>query len=638
MANHTNKILCGLLALSAGFVLASCDTVNALPKTYSDPIVERLGEGEYTLTDNEMGKLWENIVSGKAQYIHDEVIHTIAKDQFGQYFSEPDVVGIYDIEDTDDVAIKAFIEKHPAVFAKEGDAKLAGEADVYETVRKPRFLAFKKDINKRLAEKLYSEITSGSYNYKDGRFSELKLALAHYWSGYDIKEISFDPVTKLPVDDSSWKKLYITAGIAKDDLEVLEDKVIHVERYKDYLEKKVLPDIYSEKLIEEYILQNKYSTLGRAYARDVSYVKLSYDDSNKDFAKRLLRYYGENIINTGTYPASDKESGMEQVANTWRGLKDLSFDVNGNLTGFDYGDNYTDQVVSTKYVKTNIIDKFGFTAAELTILANSLDTAAKKAEEAVILEQNYIKESKLGALLERYGKACRAVIDSSLHQNVDEKDESELNTFTGTNAHSRVKGIKDELSKLVLEDYTADEWGLKNGGFSDLPSTVRDRLFNINVANAVDGEDFTGTNAKYAENSAATMGSYATSGKYSYVRYIYNHYYLNKANAQRYEDDKFSYIFDEDNAYTIVNIKDAANSTKLNVDNDGGYYTIKRGQAGYQYFTELTAREIAKLLGTKESYKSDAYQHYLEKYNLAFSDQEIYDYFVSAYPDLYGED
>ena len=56
------------------------------------------------------------------------------------------------------------------------------------------------------------------------------------------------------------------------------------------------------------------------------------------------------------------------------------------------------------------------------------------------------------------------------------------------------------------------------------------------------------------------------------------------------------------------------------------------------FFTEQTAREIAKLLGTKESYKTDAYQHYLEKFNLNFSDQELYDYFVATYPDLYGED
>ena len=647
MAKHTNKILCGLLALSASFVLAACDTVNALPTNYEEPIVNRVGEGEYKLDDNQLGKIWEAIVTGKAEHIHNELIYQIAKAQFGTYFTESEEEnvekGISEISGEADK--KEFIAKHTAVFARDDDSKLAGSGDV-EEIRIKRFDAFKKDIEERLAEKLYGEITSGNYNVKDGRFSELKLALAHYTSGYEVTGIGFPggvASEKIYSEEGletteSWYKDYITASVVKDDLESIK-KVVHIENFKKYLEKKVLRDIYSEKLIEEYVVQNKYSTLGRAYARHVSYVKLSYSDENKVFADTLLRYYADDVIvNEGE--TSGKAPNEEKVANTWRGLKNLVF-TDGKLTEIDAGtadESYTASLPG--FTTTTIVDqlaaekkldgttpKYGDAAAIYTKLSAS-------DEEKVALTYPYIKESKVGALLEKYRKACRAVMDGANHI-ADDKDQTELDSFTKTNEQSRVKGLKEELSKLVLEDYTVDEWGLKNGGFSDLPSGVRDRLFNINVANAVDNFD-SKEGLDYVESDDTKLGHYAKSGKYSYVRYVKGYYYLNKADAQRYEDDPHSYIFDEDNSYVVVNIKDAANSTKLNIDNDDSYF--KKVHTDQPLFTENTAREIAKLLGTKESYKNDAYESYLEKYNLKFSDQELYDYFVAQYPDLYGED
>lgn len=649
MAKHTNKILCGLLALSAGFVLASCDTINALPNGYEEPIVARVGEGEYSLTDNEMGKIWEAIVSGKAESIHSEIIYRIAVNQFGEFYGEGGVASI-----TTDAEIKAFVEAHPSVFVRDEDATLAGSSDetvIFNTVRKPRFLAFRDDIKERIAEKLYGEITSGNFNDKEGRFSELKLVKDHYFSGDEIEGLDFDDdnIAKDTIKDSTekWHKAYITSTIDKHDLDSI-GTVLHLDKYTKYLEKKVIRDIYSEKLIEEFVFKNKYSTLGRAYARHASYVKLSYTNDNKTFAEKLLRYYADDVIVAGVGVEKDHTPNEEKVANTWRGIYNIEFDDNGKIvhsgcaegyngTGLIPGDAYG--AAALGYTTSTVVDRL---VAEKTIGgdpkygANAAAVFTKlgaDTEEQDVLSYPYIKESKVGEILERYFKACRAVMDGKEHI-ASSKDQSELDTFTGSNAHGRMKGLKDELSKLVLEDYTVDEWGLKNGGFSDLSSNARDRLFNINVANAVDG--FTGDNAKYKEEgtTASEIGNYATSGIYSYVRYVNGFYYLNKADAQKYEDDNYSYIFDEDNSYVIVNIIDAANSTKLNVEHEKSYVHLKADPL----FTENTAREIAKLLGTKESYKSDAYQHYLEKYNLSFSDQELYDYFVTTYPDLYGED
>ena len=514
------------------------------------------------------------------------------------------------------------------MFIREGDDKLAGTGDIYETVRKPRFLAFKADIEQRLAEKLYEEISGGNYVDREGRFCELKMASAHYFSGYTIE--GFEEGVPAQDDDSViWKRVFVNASIVKDDLTTIDGPVIKVSRLKDYVQRKLIREIYKEKLIEDYVFENKYSTLGRAYGRDVNYVKLSYTDDNKVFAQKILRAYADEYVYKFVAP------DMELVANTWRGVSNITYDENGQVNAIVAGDNIN-ALVATSFTATTISAKLAseFTPAEIALLNAG-------AEEQLFLDYSYYPESKAGNILERYFKACRAVIDGASHVAAT-KDQSELDSFTGTNAHSRVKGLKEEFSKLVLEDYTVDEWGLKNGGFSELPSAVRERLFNINVANAVD--NFTGTEgSKYVESSAdaSTVGKYATSGLYSYVRDLKNetsgndYYYLNKADALRYEDDKYSFIFDEDSSYTIVNVKEAASSTKLNINADKGYFKTKTDDP---LFTENAAREIAKLLGTKESYKTDAYQHYLEQFKLSFSDQELYDYFVSAYPDLYGED
>jgi len=633
MAKHTSKkLLTGIFALSAAFILAGCDTINALPTNYESPIVQRNPATKNTLTDNQLGKIWEAISSGKTEKIHDEIIYQISADQLGYYFSQKDGNGVI-IEDyrgiadiTTDDQIKAFIAKHEAVFAPKSDEKLASRDEIYTKVRKPRFVNFKADMQKRIAEKLYGEITNANFNDKEGRFHEIKFALDLYFGGYDIKGITF--VNGVAQDDASWFKLFITSTIDKYDLSSITSKAVHIERFEDYVQKKIVRDIYKEKLVEQYIFEQNYSVLGKAYARNINYVSLKYDDINKEFANALIKKAAQDYVvnSTESFPA-------DLVADTFRGIKNLTFTDDGKIATIEVNPS---AIAVPGYAKTTVRELL---AAEMktidvggtpTEVRAYTDAEIDDLDDAVILDFEFYKESNVGKIFVKYEKALRAVLDK---HTASTKDTNELNEFTGTDEHSRSKGLRDKLTALVLEDYTDNGWGLKNGGFSSLPSAISsDRLFNINVANAVD--NFVGANAAYKE-STGHMGNYATSGAFSYVRCINERYFLNKANAQKYEDDPYSYIFNEDSSYTIVQVNEAVSSSKLkDKESEGSYGNLGKDV----YFTEQTAREIAKLLGTKDSYQSSAYENYLKKYDLKFNDQEVYDYFVTTYPDTYGED
>ena len=46
------------------------------------------------------------------------------------------------------------------------------------------------------------------------------------------------------------------------------------------------------------------------------------------------------------------------------------------------------------------------------------------------------------------------------------------------------------------------------------------------------------------------------------------------------------------------------------------------------------SRQVAKILGTKDTYIKDAYTQFLNNYEFTFYDQSLFDYLKSEYPDL----
>ena len=75
----------------------------------------------------------------------------------------------------------------------------------------------------------------------------------------------------------------------------------------------------------------------------------------------------------------------------------------------------------------------------------------------------------------------------------------------------------------------------------------------------------------------------------------------------------------------------------MNINSDNSYAVHHSGAADV-LFTEKVATEIAKVLGTKDSYINNAYASYIEAYAIAYHDTAIYDYFKGKFPELFEDD
>ncbi len=565
-----NKRTIGLLlALSASFALAGCDSFEALPNNYNDDIAVKDDGTKIDVYDNIMGVLYDAISSNKKDDVLDNFISIVANDQFGSYKEIKQLV-----TDNDDSKIKTFVDAHKSVYWNEKtvtvDDKEVTEDEylaekfgkTVDEIRKERLVNFYNSLEEKINETFYNEITSKDYNDTTGKFEEKRLAMAHYSEGYSIDVTS----TTL-----TWKEGYVSALLKKEDVSSLisfEDN-----RYDDYIERSIIRTVYKDKLVEQYLLDNNYSTLGRAYGRKVNIIKLTRDDKYKEFPSKLLKKYAELYIDTG------KDIDFETIANAWRGIRGVTVDAHGDLTP-----------IALESEEVELLKEAG-------------------CEELVAGTGVYV-ETQYGQLVEKFNNANDAQQLRVDYRTEEQKTAWEELTSNGT--RSIKTGFNIKLAELALNDYTTDGWYVKNGGLTDLPDAIRNRLFNINVSNELDKAD------KAYEQT-------------DYLRKVNGHYYLTPAASEA--GDEYNYIiFNESSSY-IVEVEEAVSTSKLNIDGKDSYAANKKGND--PLFSETVAHKLAETLGTKDSYINNAYSSYIEKYSLAYHDSTIYDYFKEKYPELF---
>ena len=184
MEKHiSKKFFAGILALSAGFVLAACDPVTAVPQNYNKPIISST-DGEINLDGNTLGTLYDSITSERNSKIVDDILAQIAEKKFGTYAE-------FLAAEADSTT---FINAHSEFFGTD-DKKVE------------RYNAFKKDIDERISEYFYNEITSGSYNDDYGRFDEKRLYNAHKYELYDLGK----------VDETTFKPFFVDKELTKEN-------------------------------------------------------------------------------------------------------------------------------------------------------------------------------------------------------------------------------------------------------------------------------------------------------------------------------------------------------------------------------------------------------------------------------------
>lgn len=493
MSNKLKK--CGLLVVTA-LLLTGCSELRARPSDYNDPLMD--GTYEETVVNN--------IVSVVEDALDDsgltktEVLKRVKLALAQSIYGSFEEMGAALAAGKDSAEFAALKNGH-YYYTEETPSSLSeAQALQFQFYRLTRLV---NDINKRVKETLYYEIAGGSYS-KDNLFNEEKYANNLRTQLYKV----VDPATQ------TWPTTWYQDVILIPQLqpEDVGDFALHLNYYDDYVQKEVVPNILLDLITEQYLYDENYSSLGRAYARKVNYIAISANADYPLAADYLFKEFIDQNILGGTYATAN----LEILANAWRGYAN-DFLPAGN--------------------EQSLLDNAG-------AFVKVIDGA-----------EYYYKGTQYGDIREDY---------SLITDDPNTTDASVESNFSGGNTYPVEHGLELKTNTMRLVDYTTDGWYIKNGGLTSLPDSIRSRLFNIGVANGVD-------NVTDEMNPPVDPEDVVTS---KYVRNINGYYYLTPATSQSDDDYNFLLFDSSSSTYYIVQIEEAVSSSKLSRDGSNNYTHI----------------------------------------------------------------
>ncbi len=627
----SNKKGMKILTLAAIGVLglSSCDEIIAKPSDYDDEILTILDYDE-EIYNNVLSVIYDGIRDGSlASDVLNEVLYQFAISVFGRYNSLVNPSSdsttlkeaVRDIKEhtADDGTVTGantaneFIKTHKAYWSLDSeDNRVTDDLEIVDNPEEAdasqneyaRVAAKWDTIEERISETLYSTISGGSYSDRNVFYEENYLM--SLLNGFNNVE---NPLTT----DGELTESLIYPDI--EEYEVFEEKegiettpLLHREYYQSnydlddnesveanantYIEDEIIPEIYRSLLVEQYLLDESYNTLGRSYARKVNIIAISDNEDHIKSASYLMNTFVKEYINAEPV-GDDVLTSTNQVdldtfkmlSNAWRGI-DLSSEEEALLE-----------------------QSGGF----------EKDTTSRSGE-TIYLGTQY------GNLIEKVNK-----VDDDLYL-TDTSIESEL---TGGYSYPLETGIAMATDEIRLQNFTTNGWYIKNGGLEDLPDNIRTRLFNISVANAIQEGDDEGAieHDRWQKDSNGSWTYDSSADPNNYVAKINGKYYLKNNTTLYDETDSDILFYDRDSStYYIVQIEEAVSSSKLSKVSDNRYSATRGNDV-----MEDAVNNVAKLVAQSSSYSSLSTEYWLEQAELVYHDDVVYDYFYTNYPDLFDD-
>ncbi len=626
------KIIAVALLGTLGLAACSSDIV-AEPSDYDKPIIE-IGDYDKEIYNNIMSTVYDAIRDGDlANNVLNDVLYQYSISVFGRYNkvvnSDSTATTLKEVVNdilahtgTDDIVSGAtiadeFIKSHKAYWTTDSDGNRINDDEEESTIvgedaapsqsEYARVLAKWYTIEDRISETLYSNISSGSYSTRSV-FYEEKYLMSLLNNLYDVanplvaSEVSLGLTESLIYPDIEETQVFDTIdGIATTPL-------LHRSYYQSnyaldaqesasdantYIEDQIIPEIYRSLLVEQYLLDETYNTLGRSYARKVNIIAITDNENYLDAADYLMTTFVKEYVNA--MPAGDNGASVTSVADSTNKVDLDTFKMLSNAwRGIDLTADETDLLVSSK----------GFTA----------DTYDG---------ETFYLGTEYGNLMEKIKK----INDDPLLTDTEIENE-----FTNNNSYPISVGQEIQTNNIRLKNYTTNGWFIKNGGLSDLPDSIRTRLFNIAVANAlpeVENEETIAQDRWTYENGTWTYNP--DNDVNSYVAKINGKYYLKRDTSEQGGSDSDMLFYDRSSStYYIIQIEEAVSSSKLSKTSDNRY-----GQTRGDDVMEEVVNEVAKIIAKSESYSTLSTEYWLEQAALAFHDTVVYDYFKENYPDLF---
>ena len=609
MATRNNKkfFLVALLgALSLG--LTACDDdIASYPKD-GDILPPSQGQSIY---HNELSDIYESIRDGSlASDVLDKLLYEYANTIFGRYTAKAPSYSTNEsneqtlkaiVEGNDLAAQQSFVKAHKAYWPGATIPENPTDAELATAVAKLK--ATYQSVEDRIAKAFYTKISGGSYS-EHNLFSERKFLASLYFDGKKVAKYDEVPAAELSED------ILISPEVEEE--EVFDKGILHIQHYysdtNTYAIDENIETIYRELLVEQYITDQSYSTLGRSYARKVNVLSLTVDTNNKADVPALVNYLVDNIIASkdGAHKltiAADDRHGEETV-------KALYNTVGKIMKGLPEYFDATDADNYDALAKTIVDDLY----TDYKLFGSTADLVANP-------EEKFLTSTAYGSMMKDYLKIKDDLVTT---------DTAIENSFTGAGAYTIAQGKEYKEREIGLKSYTTKGWHLKNGGLSSLPESIRNRLFNLSVASALDSDSL-------VDRTSADWDYDAELVKNKYVAKVNGAYFLKAETVEDKTSNKDLYFYDSSSStYYFVQIVEAVNPAKLSADGSGRYAVVyKEGEANNDILQETIARDVCEQVAKLSSYSGLAKDHWLKEMAMTYHDDKIYDYFKDNYPDLF---
>ena len=651
--------LLGVLGLTA--CGSSTDEVKSLPSNYNDPIIT---------IDDETEEIHNNIIKIIADQLHDgdlpsktldKVLYRYAQSVYGAYnkvaladgdtsvtLKEATKIARSNNASTEDLEkLYNFIRKHKVywTFNDKGEHINDDDADPSKWSKVEndetfipcsseiiRVTSRFDDIENRIAKNMFSKVSGSSYTTKHF-FKEADYLKSLYEAGQSVKKYTdaeVKAVKPLIIDYTVEEDEVFTAGILhrefyQSNFGLEQDETAGTEKYQ-YIEKEIVPQIYSDLLVEQYLLDEESNAVKQSRARLINVIKIEKYSSFHINADLLVKQLVREIYSKA--PTGDYLAYVDEVNNPFREVFEKYEEISKGLKVYD---------PATVTPVTSEADEHYWDADQIIYRIHESRSDAFK--YAVKQGKAYYENTTYGDLVEDYDEFLSA-------ESFEEIDTSLRNKFTSSGTVSPEEGFDQERISLSQVEAITKGWYVQKSGPSlDSNGTIKSNLFQLSVANnKLEAKDATDEILKFdnVTGLAATDRYVKKEGVWEvreekakaenkYICSINGSYFLKFEGSYAGSEYTSDIVYDDGSAYYICQVIEAAKDVKLRNSESEGSYANTRGQ---KFLNEVISEVTTKVAETG-SYSSLSKEYWLKKMDIVYHDQSVYDYFKSNYPDLF---
>lgn len=283
---------------------------------------------------------------------------------------------------------------------------------VDDKVTKSNFFTDLATLKTELVEKaMLTKLDSDSYKVNK-LFSETKFLNSVNSSLYGI-------TVATPHEDVAIKPDTKVSELLGDDYQTT---------YKAFIDAEVMPDINKNLLTAKYIIQNSFSSLGRAYARRIQYVKLENMKKKPGAASVLINKWLGDFVSKGT-TTTPGSFDLDSLARIYKGIAGETAEENAYINSSDY---------------YSLSDEISDEIAKIADYDSATDEYTMK-------------------------------LDLDIDTSIEDK-------YTSSGTYTLAWGHELALRDLSAKKISDSDLFTKTNGISDLPSAVTDRLFSSSVS------------------------------------------------------------------------------------------------------------------------------------------------------------